>query len=207
MDVTLSKATSSPDHALIHKFALPSAVIDPHCRVLQQNALFAALTNKGSIMSLANNVIQLPTPEQTKDLRERVANALDLVKNPLQAPSAMRISKLGEGTLAYLQLVPIETQAHERAAFLCISEPSNEIGPSESVLKSTFDLSSAEARVARRLYFGDAPNVISERMKLSENTVRSHIRSILMKTETSRQSEVISLFHRTLSPGSLLTGS
>jgi DNA-binding CsgD family transcriptional regulator len=56
-----------------------------------------------------------------------------------------------------------------------------------------FDLTPAEARVARSLAAGDTVDGIAAAAAVSSNTVRTQVRGILEKTGLHRQAQVISL--------------
>lgn len=61
------------------------------------------------------------------------------------------------------------------------------------VLQGLFDLTAAEARIARHLLEGSTASDIAANDEVSINTVRSQIRSILVKTGVSRQTDLIGL--------------
>lgn len=63
------------------------------------------------------------------------------------------------------------------------------------VLASLFGLTNKECIVAARLAAGETLQEIAEREFLSVHTVRVHIRDILRKTGTHRQSELVRLLH------------
>jgi DNA-binding CsgD family transcriptional regulator len=65
--------------------------------------------------------------------------------------------------------------------------------PPVELLQSLFDLTPAEARVARSLAAGDTVDGIAAAAAVSSNTVRTQVRGILEKTGLHRQAQVISL--------------
>jgi DNA-binding CsgD family transcriptional regulator len=76
-------------------------------------------------------------------------------------------------------------------ALLAIYEPEigGEIDP--FLLSTTFDLTPAEARVASHVAAGRVPKEIAVRLGVQVNTVRSQLNSILAKTGTRRQAELV----------------
>ena len=82
------------------------------------------------------------------------------------------------------------------AALLIIDR---ETGPEldSGILRVLFALTPAEAQVTKKLGAGRSAEQIAEEMDVSLETVRTHIRRILSKTETGRQGELISLVLRT----------
>ena len=66
-------------------------------------------------------------------------------------------------------------------------------GPPVELVTSLFDLTPAEARVARSLTAGETLDDIAASGGVSRNTVRSQLRGVLQKTGCARQAEVVSL--------------
>jgi DNA-binding CsgD family transcriptional regulator len=65
--------------------------------------------------------------------------------------------------------------------------------PQIELIQSLFDMSPAEARVARRLAAGHTVDEIAVLDKVSRNTVRTQVRGVLDKTGCRRQTEVVAL--------------
>lgn len=68
--------------------------------------------------------------------------------------------------------------------------------PQPQLLADIFHLSPAEQRLAELLALGNTPEACAERLNVSINTVRSHLRTLFRKTDTSRQAELVKLFAR-----------
>nr|WP_255616854.1 helix-turn-helix transcriptional regulator [Aurantimonas sp. VKM B-3413] len=64
------------------------------------------------------------------------------------------------------------------------------------LLKVRYGLTKAEASIAALLKEGVSVKAIAEQRSGSEATVRTHIKSILHKTGTKRQAELVALLHR-----------
>jgi len=71
----------------------------------------------------------------------------------------------------------------------------------EAVLQSLFDLTTAEARVARLVARGLASQAICEQLQIKPSTFRYHLKSIFAKTGTGRQSELTGLLLPKLGAG------
>ncbi len=63
----------------------------------------------------------------------------------------------------------------------------------EAVLSTLYGLTPTEARVAREICGGDTTRGIGDRLGVSENTVKTHVRHIFEKTGISRQTELVRL--------------
>ncbi|OLP59831.1 hypothetical protein BJF93_09450 [Xaviernesmea oryzae] len=79
------------------------------------------------------------------------------------------------------------------AAAFALVEDTGARGHSHALLKQVFGLTSAEAMIADLVAQGYSPTEIATRQTIHYETVRSHLRSIFRKTETSRQAELSAL--------------
>jgi DNA-binding CsgD family transcriptional regulator/PAS domain-containing protein len=82
------------------------------------------------------------------------------------------------------------------ALFAMIIDPDVAVEPPHSLLMELFQLTPSEARVAGRLAMGETPEGIAKQTRVSIDTVRTHLRRIMSKTNTNRQGAVISLILR-----------
>jgi DNA-binding CsgD family transcriptional regulator len=71
----------------------------------------------------------------------------------------------------------------------------------EETLRTAFQLTEAESRVAARLGSGYGIDDVADRLRLTTETVRTHVKTILAKTDTHRQAELVALI------GAFLGGS
>jgi DNA-binding CsgD family transcriptional regulator len=66
--------------------------------------------------------------------------------------------------------------------------------PPVELVQSLFDLTVAEARVARSVTMGQTVEEIASEKGVSPHTVRTQVRGVLEKTGSRRQAEFIALF-------------
>jgi DNA-binding CsgD family transcriptional regulator len=86
---------------------------------------------------------------------------------------------------------PLHAARSSVGLFVSDSEASVRIPP--EALRTAFDVTPAEARVASLLVQGKGTSQIADALKLSKHTVRNEIKSMFLKTGTNRQSELIRL--------------
>ena len=79
----------------------------------------------------------------------------------------------------------------QRTAVVLISDPDQAILPPEKHLADLFGLTSAEAQVAIGLLGGKKLEEVAEQRMVSLGTIRSQLKSILRKTETDRQADLV----------------
>lgn len=96
-----------------------------------------------------------------------------------------------------LHVVPVRGAAREifpdcsAAIFVTSIKP---LSAPVELLQSVFGLTPAETEVARCIALGQSVDHISAHSGTSPNTVRSHLRRVLEKTQCSRQTQVVALF-------------
>jgi DNA-binding CsgD family transcriptional regulator len=96
-----------------------------------------------------------------------------------------------------IHLVPIHGAARDlftRSLALLIFTPvAAPKAPKAELLRSLFDLTPAEAALARALIGGDTLDQIATRTGVAITTVRTHLRGVLQKTGCRRQAELVLL--------------
>ena len=96
-----------------------------------------------------------------------------------------------------LHLLPIVGAAQEMCEadgiLLLLSDPENRAVPSGDLLRLMFDLTPAEARLARALTEGESLAGSAHKFGTSELTTKTQLRTIFGKTGTSKQAELILL--------------
>jgi DNA-binding CsgD family transcriptional regulator len=115
--------------------------------------------------------------------------------NGLSAGGTMLVSRRTRPPLEIL-VSPIRNSAitsQAVAAIVFVTDPLHRRRPSQDVLRIRFGLTPAEGRVALLLSDGHAPRRIAKMIGVTDNTVRSQIKSIFSKTGVKRQGELIRL--------------
>jgi len=101
---------------------------------------------------------------------------------------------------AVMHLIPARHDARELfsnvSTFAVISRPDNDLLPGADIIAALFDLTPAEARVARGIAQGLSPLDVSKELKLSYETVRSQLKRVFAKTSTKRQNELALLISK-----------
>ncbi|MEG3126194.1 helix-turn-helix transcriptional regulator [Sphingomonas sp. GB1N7] len=173
-----------------------AALLDGRGRVQNANHLFER--DLGDQIGGGRNRLRLRDPNADRLL----SDALDELGahrrgRSLPFPNADRSGSM------VMHLMPISGAARDvfsgSAAIVLIADPQRRALPDYALLQAMFDLTPTEARIARQLTDGCSPAGIATSSKLSLNTVRSHLKQIYLKTGSTRQSSLVSLFSN-LSP-------
>ena len=107
-----------------------------------------------------------------------------LVSRHSRAPLQILVSPIRNSAIHTSQAI---------AAVAFITDPTQRQRPRQDVLRAMFGLTPAECRVALLLGDGHAPRKIADMIGVTDNTVRSQIKSIFSKTGVKRQGELIGL--------------
>jgi DNA-binding CsgD family transcriptional regulator len=180
-------------------------VVGLNRRVIFNNASADAMLRENSFVHLANQTLQA----------RRVAGAEsaldDAIDRALKGDMAIGIAGIG---------VPLIGKDGDRAAAYVLPIAGNDvrasIGPGQcvvfvarrgeqqpmamEVLRTIFDMTSAEARVASLIAKGDGPLAIGQALDISINTVRSHLKHAYAKTRTQDQTSLGGLINSLLPP-------
>lgn len=92
----------------------------------------------------------------------------------------------------------MESSPSDRMIIVYIHDPAYKLQPTIEQLKNYYGLTTAQSRLALRLYLNDSIANASEYLGISINTSRSHLRSVLAKTGAKNQAELLSLLASTL---------
>jgi DNA-binding CsgD family transcriptional regulator len=111
-----------------------------------------------------------------------------------------------EDSAMIAHVVPIRGSARDVfsrcAAMMMLTPMTRPDAPSVELIRSLFDLTPAEARVARGLAGGETVKTMAEASGTSANTVRTHVNAVLTKTGYNRQADVVALLNGLRPPGS-----
>jgi DNA-binding CsgD family transcriptional regulator len=115
----------------------------------------------------------------------------------LKAAGAMRVSRPSMRRPYSVLVTPLRLAAAERTAprvaTILVSDPEREIEADTTAVQTAYGLSPAEARVAGAIAIDESVGRAAERLCLSVDTVRWHLKRIYRKTDTNRQAELVKL--------------
>lgn len=176
--------------AALQAIGAAAALLDHRGRLMAANATFEATLDHGFLDG--RNRLHLTSPATDRLLAETIAS-------PDRRGRSIALPDLPSGPCA-LHVVPIHGDARDLfdggAFMLLASGAGNRSVPASDLLQALFDLSPAEARVARRMIDGATPAEIASENRLSTATVRTQLASVYRKTGTSRQVELVNLLTR-----------
>jgi DNA-binding CsgD family transcriptional regulator len=171
---------------------LAALVFDESGKVIAANPLIEAMT--GEVRWLARDRLSLS--DRSADLMLRAAIAsIGAAEGATARSFPVRDAERSATMVAHV--VPIRLSARDIfvrcAGVLVLTPVSLPNAPSVAIVQSLFDLTPAEARVARDLAEGKTVAAIASGSGASQNTIRTHVRGVLEKTGCNRQTDVVAL--------------
>ena len=176
-------------------------VVDSGTRVLLANAQSEGLLEEFEGLELRGARIAAASRAEDRALREAIAEAATssttggdarilTISNPKGLhPLVLTITPAGDG-------VQGGSGASRPAAVLIARNPHPTYDLDRCAFASIFELTPAQARLAGVMFAGHSLSEASRLLRVSENTVRSHLKQIYQKTHTHSQIELVHLHSR-----------
>jgi DNA-binding CsgD family transcriptional regulator len=178
---------------ILAMIGLPALVFDERGKVLAANPLIEALTQY--IRWRARDRVSLKDSSADSQFQQAIETLTIASPAPTRFSFAVRGADARATMVAHV--IPIRRSSRDifvRCAGVLLLTPvtlPNE--PPVELVTSLFDLTPAEARVARSLTTGKTLDDIAASGGVSRNTVRTQLRRVLEKTGCVRQAEVVAL--------------
>jgi DNA-binding CsgD family transcriptional regulator len=170
---------------------VPALVFNDAGKVLAANSLVEAT---GLVRWRAFDLVSLKDKAADKLLRAAIA----IIDSKMElGVRSFPVRDAEAGTTMVAHVIPIRLSARDIfvrcAAVLAMTPVTAPQAPPLELVQSLFDLTPAEARVARSLAAGKSAEAIASDSGVSLNTVRTHVRGVLHKTGCNRQVDVVAL--------------
>jgi DNA-binding CsgD family transcriptional regulator len=171
---------------------IPALVLEETGKIVSANRLIEALI--GHIHWRADD--RMAFKDSKADTLFRAAMATLGQDSP---PNVRSFPVRGAEKPLVAHVMPIRLSARDIfsrcAAMLMLTPVTRPKAPSVELVRSLFDLTPAEAGVARGIAAGQTVENLAAERGASMNTIRAHVRGILAKTGYNRQADVISLLN------------
>ena len=192
----LGLRSASNQAAALQLVGLPCAVLGRGGRVLALNPLLEALAPRITFTAFDGIAFQ---DSWVQELVTGAVEGLRFELNPTLRSIPVRATENGSALVVHL--VPIRRSAGDvftRAEGLLVVTPvTMPDAPLTHILTGLFDLTPAEAKVARGIASGLNVENLAAALNLSPATVRNQLNAVLSKTGTRRQAELTLLLSGT----------
>lgn len=176
---------------------LPALVLDSAGRALAANQLIQALT--GFVRWRAMDRVSLEDRSADALLQRAIAGTGSTTAAPVRS-----IAVRDADALMVAHVIPIRGAARDlfvrSAAALVMMPVARPQAPSAELVQSLFDLTPAEARVARGLADGATLDDLASAGGVARSTIRTQLRAVMEKTGCRRQAEVAALLAGIVTP-------
>ncbi|HSW34370.1 MAG TPA: helix-turn-helix transcriptional regulator, partial [Steroidobacteraceae bacterium] len=162
-------------------------LLDARGRVLDANSLAIRVLEAGDGMALRSGRFVFADAALDARLSRMIAQCGGSAAGGI-ATIAARVSRSG-GASYRVVVTPVPRDADERdVAFVAlIYAPDEQREISTDVLRELYGLTPAQAQVARSLFSGRSVEESAAALKLSPNTVRTHLKQIFTRCEVQSQ--------------------
>lgn len=183
---------------------LPTAVIalDADLGIVMTNDAADRLLAGGDGVRRVHGRLELADPMANRSLRQAVTGLAHALRGEGAASGGAfviaRPSLLRPFTATAIPVRPLVPgpAAGTACCLLLLEDPEEESPPPERRLVQLWGMTEGEARVAALIAAGLAPREVADELRISFNTVRTHLQRIFAKTDTARQGELVRLLTR-----------
>jgi DNA-binding CsgD family transcriptional regulator len=168
-------------------------------RMVWMNLSARRLVRCGDGLALSDGRLVVTSHGQRPSLADVVRRALDGGDaEPARDPQVIMISRSSGSSPLVVVCLRVGARARGQAerkteAALFVSDPDRGLRTSRKRLRQLFDLTPAEAEFAALLAGGYAVRAAAARLGISEETARTHVKRVFLKTGVRRQAELVRL--------------
>jgi len=190
--------------------SLPTGVIflDGKGGIVLVNRTAQAILRRTGGLKLTSHGVEAGFAQENAKLKTMVQGALATGNGRIaHSGGVMAVSKPGSSRPLYLLVAPLRLKSVQLdkaapVAAIFITDPELEPRMNARHFEELYGLTPAEAKLAKALAAGQSLSEAAEELSVGQSTLRSHLKSIFVKTQTKRQSELVRLLM--LGPARLL---
>ena len=182
--------------------SFPTFIVDAACRIHAMNGRGEVLLRVGTGLVLGmDRTLQAVEPEDTAHLQDAVAQAslsvsarsavMGLKSGARKAPRVLTLTPLS--ALSRTDLPCGGGCAQQGRVAIMVIDGADQLRLGRDALWAMFDLTAREAELALALLEGRTMPELARAQAVSKQTLRNQLSSILRKTGTTRQSELVAL--------------
>jgi DNA-binding CsgD family transcriptional regulator len=176
--------------------------VDEHGLLIAHNVLAGELLRSGAVVSVRHGMVAARSSAAEHHLSRAIVVACRTGQG--QTIVLPHIGQISRNLLSLVMPLRASDENGEppldfssaRCALILVKDPSRSPKPDLAALQKLFGLTDAEARLLQGLASGKSLEAISEQRSVSYGTVRAQLRTVMSKTETTRQGELIALISR-----------
>jgi DNA-binding CsgD family transcriptional regulator len=177
-------------------------VVDANCRVLYANRLAEHMLSTDAHVRVCHGRLGVADAKAGTELMRLVREAAFTAKGVLDVPGRALAIPRPQRLPVTVLVAPLRaswdrTGRSPPAAMVFVRDP-EQGAPAQSTLRELFALTRTEAAITAALVEGYGLEQIAARFHVGLGTVRSHLKTILSKTGTHRQAQLVALVSRSV---------
>jgi len=194
------QSQSRAHEALWNSLACGIILLDGEGKVFWTNRTAATILARADGLCVRSGQLSVTSSGENTELHQliRAAVATSECRGTL-AGGPLSVSRPSMARALALLVAPIRidhTLMRQAAAVVFVTDPGRESEAPPELLKQLYGLSAREAALARLIIQGIDLHQAADRLGVTMNTARTHLRLIFEKTDTHRQAELIRLLLR-----------
>ena len=182
---------------LLEELAFPALVTDEGLNIHGVNRGGRALLAKGELLKMKGGKLVGASGSVTDGLRRAVREALMSRVGQVSFDRTVPLSTERQ-QFAFAKIGAVPTHRDARKALVIVPQFDEVLGAQR--IAAAFGLNWAEERIIARILQFQCPRDIGADLRLTEATVRTYTKRIMLKLGINRQSEFFLLYHLTQSP-------
>jgi DNA-binding CsgD family transcriptional regulator/PAS domain-containing protein len=177
-------------------------LVDYAGRVIFANRAALAMAERRDGFRLRQERVEALHGDANRSFQNLLAGALGCLADPHAGRAGMmRFARTNDARDYIVTVTPIpqNRQIHGRSvptACITIADPAAAPTPPLTMLQALYGLTTAELRIAEKLFAGHTPGQAADALNIKISTARTHIAQIFRKTDVRRQSDLIGLMLR-----------
>ncbi len=181
----------------LEKLASPAFIVDEGLHLHEANRFGRALLEKGELLKVDGGRLVGPSGPVTGSLREAIREALIPRPGQVRLNTTVPLSTERQ-QFAFAKIGPAPTDRDVGKALVIVPQFDEALGAHR--IAAAFGLNWAEERIIARILQFQCPRDIGTDLRLTEATVRTYTKRIMLKLGINRQAEFFLLYHLTQSP-------
>ena len=185
--------------SLLDRMPIALVLVDSKARVIETNTLADEMLSTKDGLQVSSNIL-----ESGHESKQRLFEAIEqMSKHDPAITRGQSLSITNEQTQNNIMLfiAPLKQLSPQQQASVAIFISQRKSQPLTVPKEMTelYGLTNKEVEITGQLVRGSSIKEISEQTHVSQHTVRSQVKSVLKKTKTSRQAELVSLVYNGMS--------
>ncbi|MBR1120515.1 helix-turn-helix transcriptional regulator [Bradyrhizobium lablabi] len=183
--------------AWLEKLACPAFIVDENLHVHEANPGGQDLLSRRELVQMDGGRLAGASGPVTESLREAIREALVPRPGQVRLNTTVPLSTERQ-QFAFAKIGAAPTHYDKSKALVIVPQFDEELGAHR--IASAFGLNWADERIIARILQFQCPRDIGAGLQLTEATVRTYTKRIMLKLGINRQAEFFLLYHLTQSP-------